>query len=144
MSIFTKTLQTENAGLDLCVRIAAQEIAIMERKRGPYYEPTEADARRNSERAAGLKEYIRECGTRKEKNLEAIESGKCLSRIHDAGKIDFVVECNRPRDYAALGKWMPRQYEAGPEPYERLELKDIDAMIERMEAELDVLTRTEA
>ena len=144
MSIFHETLKTENAGLDLCMRIAAREIAIIERKRGPYYEHTDADRARNAERSAGLKAYIRECGQRKELNLEAMESGKCLSRIHDAGKIDFGAETNRPRDYAAIGEWKPRQFMAGPEPYQPLGLADIDQMIARIENELDVLTRTEA
>lgn len=145
LNLFYETLQTDCEGLDLCVRIAAREIAVIQRPRSPFYEPNEIDAKRNAERVDGLKRYIRECGLRKEGNLETMEAGngKCLARIHEIGNIDFMVEANRPRDYAATGVWPARQFVPGPEPYERAGLAEIDAMIQRIEAELEVLTRVE-
>lgn len=132
MSIFCRTLQVENAGLDLCVRIAAREIALMQRPRAKEYAQSDADRKRDAERIEGLMQYVRKCGLRKEGNLEAIESGKCLGRIHDVGKIDFAVESNRVRHYAATGEWRARQFEPGPEPYQPVTLEEIDAMIGRM------------
>ena len=132
MNLFKRTLQEDNAALDLCIRVASLCILAEQRPRAKEYAQTESDVKRSSLKVESLLRYITECGNRKAGNLECIEAGKCLARIHDIGKIDYLHELNRIRDFAARGEWSPRQYLPGPEPYEPITFLEIDAMIARI------------
>ena len=136
MSIFRQTLQEDCAALDLCIRVASLMILRTESAHGKEYQQSDADQKRVSSIIAGLKTYIHQCGTRKASNLDSIEKGKYLARVHEIGKIDYLQELNRVRDYASTGEWTARQFLPGPEPYERVTLEEIDATIEKIENQL--------
>lgn len=133
MNPFKQTLQEDRASLDLCIRIASLLIVPAQRPRTKEYQQSDTDLKRDAAIVAGLKTYIHECGTRRAGNLDCIDSGKCLARIHDIGKIDYLAELNRIRDYASSGVWPARKYVPGPEPYEPVTLAEIDATIARLE-----------
>lgn len=136
MSPFLEMLLDDNEGLNLCAKVGSLEVARLERPRSPDYKQADIDIERDRARAIELRRYIAECAARREKNLEAIDSGNYYARVVDIDRVNYLHEVNRVRDFASTGEWTARQFLPGPEPYERVTLEEIDATIEKIENQL--------
>jgi predicted RNA-binding Zn ribbon-like protein len=117
------TLEKENSGIDHCLLVARFQLT-----------RSNTDAIRE-----GLKTYIQSLVERKGKNLTAIEKNKCYARTQEEDLVDWFDEAERIRRYTMFGSWEDR---APRDRYTPMGLADIEAMIARIESELDVLTRT--
>lgn len=109
MSPFLEMLLDDIEGLELCTKVASVETLRLERPRSPDYKQTETDIERDRARAIELRRYIAECAARREKNLEAIDSGNYYVRVVDIDRVNYLHEVNRVRDFAVDGIWRERE-----------------------------------